>query len=148
MDRGERPRGTPPEGPVESRGRGEPGTAGRYRRADRYHIQTRSEGPCMTRKPRVVVMIRIRLEIVVMSVGRSSQQIRELGLVLERVRIPMLRLEMDAEPEHRKTWREPRQEDGGQTKALEGNEQARSVPEAERRGQANAHPRGSRVVNC
>ena len=85
MHRKEWSRGTPPEDSGEGRHLGELGAGGRDRRKDRDHLEIGSGDRGLPIEPNVVVVIPIRFEIVVMPVSRRSQQVRELGPVLEGV---------------------------------------------------------------
>lgn len=76
MSREERRRGTPPEGLVESRSLDELGVCERYPCEGRDHVAIGSRDRCIASETHAVIVIEIRFEIVVMSVGCRFQQVR------------------------------------------------------------------------
>ena len=95
----------------------------------------------MTTEEHVVFVIGPRFEIVVMSMGRRSEQVRERGVVLEGVRLQMRRLQMDAKPEHRNNRCQPSQEDGCRAQAPEGGGHAVESARGQASGSSEAADR-------
>ena len=70
-------------------------------------------------------MVRRRLEIVVMAVGRRPRQVREFMLVRSAVRAVMLDRQVQSRSQRKGAWRQPSQQDGACDEALESGAHGR-----------------------